>query len=262
MAAKVAFTPGSKTALTFLNQLLAARNVDPAAADAVFSQEGAGGGIGDGGHAFGPGQFNNAGGVWTGKYQGLTPEQINAQAWSKQGLTELANDVANVAAGLKGQQAITNIVSRFERPKDPSTEITNALAAFGAAPTAAATSSTVMVNSGSNTLPAAPKAPASNGSAALIASLLKSSNLLKVPAIPVQPTATLPNITLPTISAPTLTALPTASQVTLPSFSSPVVDPATAAAQTAQAATTSTAPTDIASLAQALHGAVNATTFR
>ena len=133
------FAPGSRAGLSYLNKLLAARGVDTAAADAVFAQEGASGGIGDGGHAFGPGQFNDAGGVWTGRYQGLSPEQKNQAAWSVSGLRELADRVASVAAGLHGQQAITSIVSRFERPANPGKEIAGALASYGK-PLAAGTS--------------------------------------------------------------------------------------------------------------------------
>lgn len=132
------FTPGSPSALQYLNQLLAARSVDSTAADAVFSREGASGGIGDGGHAFGPGQFNNAGGVWTGRDPGATPEQLNQAAWSPQGLTELANDVAKVAAGQKGNAAIQSIVTGFERPRNEPAEIQGAEAAYGSAPLAAA----------------------------------------------------------------------------------------------------------------------------
>lgn len=125
------FNPGSSQALAFLSQLLTSRNVDPRAAQAVFSVEGASGGIGDGGHAFGPGQFNNAGGVWTGRYAGMSPQQINSIAWSRQGLTELANRVASVAAGQHGAQAVQSIVRRFERPADPNGEVSRALAHYG-----------------------------------------------------------------------------------------------------------------------------------
>jgi hypothetical protein len=121
------FAPGSKQALAYLQRLLVAQHVDPQAAMRVFNVEGASGGIGDGGHAFGPGQFNNAGGVWTGRYAGLSPQQINQIAWSPQGLAELAQRVGKVAGGLKGAAAVRNIVTRFERPADPRGEIAKAL---------------------------------------------------------------------------------------------------------------------------------------
>jgi hypothetical protein len=125
------FAPGSQSAIAYLNQLLASRGVDVKAADSVFGREGASGGIGDGGHAFGPGQFNDAGGVWTGRYPGLSPQQKNAQAWSPSGLQELAQRVAAVAAGLHGSQAVQSIVTRFERPANPQGEIAGALSAYG-----------------------------------------------------------------------------------------------------------------------------------
>jgi hypothetical protein len=141
LAQAASFTPGSAAALDYLNQLLAKRGVDVSAANAVFGQEGASGGIGDGGHAFGPGQFNDAGGAWTGKYPGLTPEQKNQIAWSPSGLTDLASHVAAVAAGLKGPAAVHAIVgdtqvggryTGFERPANESGEIARALASLGA----------------------------------------------------------------------------------------------------------------------------------
>lgn len=125
------FQPGSAAALALLNRLLATRGADTKAADAVFSMEGASGKIGDNGHAFGPGQENDAGGVWTGKYPGLTPEQKNAVAWSSAGLADLANRVAEVAAGKQGSSAINAIVTRFERPLNPGRELAGALAAYG-----------------------------------------------------------------------------------------------------------------------------------
>jgi hypothetical protein len=125
------YQPGSQQALDFLNQLLAARGVDVKAADAVFGREGASGGIGDGGHAFGPGQFNDAGGVWTGRYPGLSPQQKNLIAWSTPGLRELADRIASVASGQRGMGAIQNIVTRFERPANPGAEIAGAARAYG-----------------------------------------------------------------------------------------------------------------------------------
>lgn len=125
------FTPGSGAAIAYLNNLLRQRGVDVKAADAVFSREGLSGGIGDGGHAFGPGQFNDAGGVWTGRYPGMSAQQKNSLAWAPAGLQDLAAHVASVAGGLHGESAIRNIVSRFERPANPSGEIAGALGAYG-----------------------------------------------------------------------------------------------------------------------------------
>jgi hypothetical protein len=117
--------------LALLAQELRRRGVDVKAAMAVFGREGVGGGIGDAGHAFGPGQFNDAGGVWTGRYPGLSAEQKNAVAWSPGGLSELAERVAAVSKGLSGAAAIKNIVYRFERPRDKPGEVSGALRAYG-----------------------------------------------------------------------------------------------------------------------------------
>lgn len=105
--------------------------LDPQAALAVASAEGLSGGIGDGGHAFGPFQLNNAGGVITGKFPGWSPTQINAWAWSPAGIDYALSGISHVAAGLRGGQAVSNIVSRFERPADPAGEIQRAIAAYG-----------------------------------------------------------------------------------------------------------------------------------
>lgn len=127
------YSPGSPQAVSLLNRLLAQRGVDVKAADAVFQHEGLSGGIGDGGHAFGPGQENDAGGVWTGRYPGLSAQQKNAIAWSPSGLRELVDHVASVAGGLHGASAIQNIVTRFERPLNPGAEIQDALHHYGIA---------------------------------------------------------------------------------------------------------------------------------
>lgn len=107
------------------------QDIDPRAATAVARQEGLSGGIGDGGHAFGPFQLNNAGGVITGKFPGWTPERINQWAWSPQGIDHALGGIAGVAGGHTGAQAVNSIVSRFERPADPQGEIARALAAYG-----------------------------------------------------------------------------------------------------------------------------------
>lgn len=100
--------------------------IDPDAANAVSSVEGASGAIGDGGHAFGPFQLNDAGGVLTGKFPGYTPAQINAWAWSPAGIDFALSHIASVAGGKKGADAVSSIVTGFERPKDIPDEITKA----------------------------------------------------------------------------------------------------------------------------------------
>lgn len=105
--------------------------IDPRAALAVSSREGLSGGIGDGGHAFGPWQLNNAGGVITGKFAGQSAGQINKWAWTPAGIDYALSHIASVAGGLKGAQAVNAIVTRFERPANPSGEIAGALGALG-----------------------------------------------------------------------------------------------------------------------------------
>lgn len=109
----------------------AARGLDPQAVLAVASMEGLSGGIGDGGHAFGPFQLNNAGGVITGKFPGATPQQINDWAWSPAGINFALDHMASVARGLTGPAAIDAIVRRFERPLAPNPEVAGAVARYG-----------------------------------------------------------------------------------------------------------------------------------
>lgn len=113
--------------------------------------------------------------------------------------------------------------------------------------------------------PTAKVAPAAKASTpgvsqSLLTALLKGSNLLKVPAMPVQPVATLPQITLPTTTAPTLTALPTAASVTLPSFvpPAPVVDPTSGLPVTSASASVP----NLAGLTSALSAAVKPAVFK
>lgn len=108
-------------------------NLDPRAVLAVGSQEGLSGGIGDGGHAFGFAQENDAGGVLTGRFPGQTPQQLQAWANSPQGIDDALGRMNQVAAGLKGADAINALVGKFERPADPKREIAGALQAYSGA---------------------------------------------------------------------------------------------------------------------------------
>lgn len=114
-----------------IGKMAGAAGLDPKAVLSVSKMEGLGGGIGDGGHAFGPFQLNNAGGVITGMFPGWTNQQIQAWAWSKQGVQFALSKMAGVAGGMKGSTAINAIVRGFERPKNPNAEIAGALAADG-----------------------------------------------------------------------------------------------------------------------------------
>lgn len=157
-----------------LAQLLApgakARNLDLNALLAIAAHEGASGGIGDGGHAFGPFQLNNAGGVLTGKFRGMTPQQENAWAWSPAGINYALDGIARVASGQRGAQAITSIASRFERPANVGAEISDALAHYGkgAGPVSA---TAVPVSPGAA---AAPSPQPSGGN--ILGSLISSTN--------------------------------------------------------------------------------------
>jgi cell wall-associated NlpC family hydrolase len=121
----------SAAQIQYIQQRAQALGLDPRAVLAIAGHEGLSGGIGDGGHAFGPFQENNAGGVLTGKFQGQTPQQINQWAWSNQGIDSALGQIAGVARGLKGEQAIRAITTRFERPANPGAEISDALAHYG-----------------------------------------------------------------------------------------------------------------------------------
>lgn len=105
--------------------------LDPQALLAVARQEGLSGAIGDGGHAVGPYQLNDSGGVITGLFPGESADQLNAWAWSPAGINFALRHIASVAGGLTGGDAVSNIVSRFERPANIPRETANALAALG-----------------------------------------------------------------------------------------------------------------------------------
>lgn len=158
-----------------LAQLLApgarARNLDLKALLAIASHEGAGGGIGDGGHAFGPFQLNDAGGVLTGKLAGMTPQQKNAWAWSPAGIRFAEDGIARVAAGQHGAQAIESIASKFERPANVQAEISDALAHYGKGSGPVPSSATSVPVSAGAQAPS-PRAPAGN----LLGSLIASTN--------------------------------------------------------------------------------------
>jgi hypothetical protein len=107
--------------------------VDLKALEAVGGQEGYSGRIGDSGHAFGPFQLNNAGGVITGRFPGQSPQQIQQWATSPQGIDFALSKIGGVAGGLQGPAAVRAIVSRFERPADIPGEIARALGTYGGA---------------------------------------------------------------------------------------------------------------------------------
>ena len=105
-----------------------ARGLDPRAVLAVAGQEGLGGGIGDQGTSFGPFQLHYGGAYPSSAPQGAAASQ--AWAWSPEGINYALGQMS-FARGMTGRQAVRNIVSRFERPADPGSEIQGALASYG-----------------------------------------------------------------------------------------------------------------------------------
>lgn len=102
--------------------------VDVNALMSVASAEGLGGGVGDGGHAFGPFQMNDAGGVLTGKFK--SPQEAQAYAESPQGIEDAIKQIAAVVGNKTGPDAVKAIVTQFERPADPDGEIARALSVY------------------------------------------------------------------------------------------------------------------------------------
>jgi len=100
--------------------------LDPNAVLAVARQEGLGGGIGDQGTSFGPWQLH-IGGAFP---SGVTGDK-QAWAWSPAGIDYALRHIATVAGGQTGAQAVSSIVSRFERPANIPREIAGALGALG-----------------------------------------------------------------------------------------------------------------------------------
>ena len=107
-------------------QMARARGLDPAAVLAIASVEGGfNGAIGDHGTSFGPFQLHVGGAL---------PKGIaNPQQWanSRAGIGYAEDRIAQIAGGLKGQQAVSAISSRFERPADVPGEIAKAMGRYG-----------------------------------------------------------------------------------------------------------------------------------
>ena len=101
--------------------------LDPRAVIAVARQEGLGGGVGDHGTSFGPFQLHQGGEL----PRGIPLSQAQAWATSSAGLNYALSRIASVARGLSGAQAISAIVSRFERPANIPGEIAGAESAYG-----------------------------------------------------------------------------------------------------------------------------------
>jgi hypothetical protein len=118
--------------------------VDPKAALAVASAEGLGGGVGDGGTSFGPFQLHIGGALPAGKDR--------AWAESAEGIDYAMSRIAGVAKGLTGQAAVEAIVNKFERPANPTGEVSRAMQAYGGNFTGPLTSAQAAIASGNYTI--------------------------------------------------------------------------------------------------------------
>lgn len=112
------------TAVQAIKTAAAKYGIDPAAMIAVSRAESGlnPAAIGDGGHAFGLFQFNNAGGVITGQ---PNPERYLDPNFNAM---EAARHIATIKGikGAHGADAVRMIVSQFERPLKPEPEIQRA----------------------------------------------------------------------------------------------------------------------------------------
>src|SRR5262245_9791771 len=109
--------------MNLIRRLSTRYGLDPRAVLAVASAEGLGGGVGDYGTSFGPFQLHVGGALPKGR----------GRAWaeSRAGIDYALRQIQGVAGGMSGQQAVANIVRRFERPADPTGEIARAMGSYG-----------------------------------------------------------------------------------------------------------------------------------
>jgi hypothetical protein len=106
--------------------------LDPRAVRTVARGEGGleWGRTGDGGHAFGPFQMNDAGGVLTGRFG--SSQARSAFANSEAGMVEAMRAMAKAGArGQSGMEAVSTIISKYERPADIPGSIARARKNFG-----------------------------------------------------------------------------------------------------------------------------------
>jgi hypothetical protein len=114
------------SALAAIAQACADYGVDARACIAVILHEGANGGMGDGGAAYGPTQVHATDGrLEAFKGKGKNNAVVNAWAWSKNGIEYQVRSMASgnpPARGLSGHAAVAAIVTGYERPADPHAE--------------------------------------------------------------------------------------------------------------------------------------------
>ena len=108
-------------------------NLDTAAVLAIAQQEGLGrpypdrSGIGDGGLAYGPWQDHLTQYAERPFYgAGAYNQDVQAWAWSSDGIDYVLGQMSKVAAGKQGKDAVDAIVNKFEIPADPAGEIDRA----------------------------------------------------------------------------------------------------------------------------------------
>lgn len=190
-----------------------ARGLDPAAVLAVASQEGLSGRIGDGGHAYGPWQLNNAGGVITGTHPGTNDPRIQAWASSPAGINFALDRIAQVARGLHGAQAVNAIVTQFERPRNPGKEVAGANAAYGNYAGAGGATQAVLPP-GAPQQPAPPPALRPTAGSNTLAILNEGAKLFGLPPLPAVPQSSAP-LRLPT-AGPVVPSSPAPAQPTQP----------------------------------------------
>lgn len=118
-----------------VQQIASKYGVDPKAALAVATHEGAGGGIGDNGTSFGPWQLH-----YGGAYPSWAPQGAQASqqwAWSPTGIDYALKLIGNASRGLTGGSAVDAIVRRFERPANPDAEVAASRGSYGGLPPSA-----------------------------------------------------------------------------------------------------------------------------
>lgn len=125
---------------SYVNDNAPQYGLDAAAVLAVASQEGIGGGIGDGGSAFGPWQDhfrmgNRLSDAGRPDLIGASDQALNDFAWSTDGINYVLGQMGSVAGGMVGLDAIAAIVQNFERPRADlvAGEIAGAWQAYGSA---------------------------------------------------------------------------------------------------------------------------------
>lgn len=112
----------------YISQQSTRLGLDPRAVGAVEHEEGGSGRVGDNGTSFGPFQLHQGGAL----PNNIPLGSAQSWAWSQPGINYALNDMLHVGAGgLKGNNAISTIVSKFERPANAALETANAEAVYG-----------------------------------------------------------------------------------------------------------------------------------